>query len=258
MKNIFTITIGCFSLIVISLMFIIQADAKIDPETIAGLWVFNEGSGKVAEDSSGNGYDGELKKNPKWADGKYKKGLEFFGGNYVELLDSAEGLPFGGVEPFSVTAWVKNSAGGTIIGKFNGGVIGAYIVAVSGGGTVTFHREVAPWGLTGTKALPKDEFGHVAATYDGSDMKIYIDGELDSEHARAAQNTDTVTPVLIGARFTGGNPSNFFTGVLDEVALFSVALSEDDIKVAMRGLSPDSAVFHANKVTTTWASIKVQ
>jgi hypothetical protein len=248
--------IGYFSVIAMSLIFIMLVDAKIDPESIAGLWIFNEGSGKVTEDSSGNGYDGELKGNPTWTDGKYNAGLEFHGGNYVELRDSAAGLPFGGVEPFSVTAWVKNQGGGTIIGKFNGGIIGAYIVIVSGGGTVTFHREVAPWGLAGTKALPDDEFGHVAATYDGSEMKIYINGELDSKQDRGAQNTDTVTPVLIGARFTGGNPSDFFTGVLDEVALFNIALSQDDIKVAMRGLSPESAVFHTDKVTTTWARVR--
>jgi len=252
------LTIVYVSFMVISLIFTTQGDAKIDPESIAGLWIFNEGTGKVVEDSSGNGYDGELKKNPTWADGKYGKGLEFHGGNYVELQDSSAGLPFGGVEPFSITAWVKNIGGGTIIGKFNGGVIGAYILVVSGGGTVTFHREVAPWGLGGAKALPKGEFGHVAATYDGSDMKIYIDGELDAKQGRAAQNTDTVTPVLIGARFTGGAPSNFFTGILDEVALFNVALTPDDIKVAMRGLSPESAVFAAGKLTTTWASIKAQ
>ena len=248
------LTIVCFSLMVIGPMFTSRSETKIDPKFIAGLWLFNEGSGKAAEDSSGNGYDGELKKNPTWADGKYNKGLEFNGGNYVELRDSALGLPFGGVEPFSITAWVKNRGGGTIIGKFNGGVIGAYILVVSG--TVTFHREVAPWGLAGTKTLPVDEFAHVAATYDGSNMKIYIDGALDAKQARGAQNTDTVTPVLIGARFTGGNPSEFFKGVLDEVALFNVALSQDDIKLAMRGLSPESAVFPAGKLTTTWSSIK--
>ena len=255
MKSIIAkLTILYFSLIFIGLVFTSQGETKIDPESIAGLWLFNEGSGQVAEDGSGNGYDGELKKNPSWVDGKYAKGLDFNGGNYVELRDSALGLPFGGVEPFSITAWVKIRSGGTVIGKFNGGVIGAYILIV--GGTVTFHREVAPWGLAGTKTIPVNEFTHVAATYDGSDMKIYVNGDLDIKQARGAQNTDTVTPVLIGARFTGGNPSDFFNGVLDEVALFNVALSQDDVKLAMRGLSPESAVFPAGKLTTTWASIK--
>ncbi|MFQ6040153.1 MAG: LamG domain-containing protein [Candidatus Poribacteria bacterium] len=254
-KAVSRLTIICISLTFISLMFTTKVDAKIEPESIAGLWLFDEGKGKVAKDISGNGYDGELKKNPLWVDGRFGKALEFNGGNYVELKDSSAGLPFGGVEPFSITAWVKNRGGGTVIGKFNGGVIGAYILVISGGGTVTFHREVAPWGLSGSKTIPPDEFGHVAATYDGVEMKIYVNGELDVKQARPAQNTDTVTPVLIGARFTGGNPSNFFNGVLDEVALFNVALTKDDIKAAMRSLSP-SAVSLSGKIALTWGSIK--
>ncbi|MDE0555538.1 MAG: hypothetical protein OXI24_15055 [Candidatus Poribacteria bacterium] len=35
--------------------------AKIDPKTVVGIWLFDEGNGKVAEDLSGNGHDGELK-----------------------------------------------------------------------------------------------------------------------------------------------------------------------------------------------------
>ena len=48
-----------------------QSDAKIDPKSAAGVWLFDEGSGKVAFDSSDNGYDGKLMGNPKWVDGKF-------------------------------------------------------------------------------------------------------------------------------------------------------------------------------------------
>ena len=232
------------------------ASAQIDPASIAGLWLFDEGQGDTAQDSSGNGFDGELNKSPLWVDGKFGSALEFKGVSYVELIDSAAGLPFGGAEPFSVTAWVANQGGGTIIGKFNGGVIGAYIVTVSGGGTVNFHREVAPWGLSGTKALSAGEFGHVAATYDGSEMMIYVDGELDVKQDRPAQNTDLATPVLIGARFTGGAPSDFMNGVLDEVALFNVALTEDQIQTVMKGLGRPEAVRASGKLAATWAELR--
>ena len=246
----------CISFIVISLILAGVSNAEIDPKTAAGIWLFDKGKGGIAEDSSENSYDGELKKNPVWVSGKFGTALEFNGSNYVELRNSDEGLPFGGTEPFTITAWVKNQNGGTVIGKFNGGVIGAYIVVISGGGTVTFHRETAPWGLSGTEALPQGKWGHVAATYDGAKMKIYVDGKLDAEQDRGAQNTDTATPVLIGARYTGGAPSEFFNGVLDEVALFNVALTKDEIKLVMDGLSPDSAVSPYGKSATTWASIK--
>jgi len=251
------LTIVYVSLLAICLLFTGQSEGEIDPESIAAAWLFDEGKGKVAKDISGNDYDGELKKNPLWVDGKFNSALEFSGGNYVEILDSSENLPFGASEPFTITAWVKNQGGGTVIGKFNGGVIGAYIVIVSGGGTVTFHRETAPWGLSGTKAVPQGKFGHVAATYDGAEMRIYVDGELDAKQDRGPQNTDSATPVLIGARFTGGAPSDFFAGTLDEVALFNVALSEEDIKSVMKnGLSPESAVSPSGKLTTTWGLLR--
>ena len=247
---------SCF---IVALGFVLMACtayADIDPATIVGAWLFDEGRGDLAEDASKGGHNGKLEKNPTWVDGRFGEALEFNGGNYVELEDAAPDLHFGGVEPFTVSAWVNPNPGGTVIGKFNGGVIGAYILVVQG--SVTFHREVAPWGLNSTKNVPQGDFSHVAATYDGEEMRIYIDGDPAGEQPRGAQNTDAVTPVLIGARFTGGAPSNFFTGVIDEVILFNVALSEADVQTVMRGAAPflGLAVNPKGKLTTAWAAVK--
>ncbi len=231
----------CTMSIVIGLLCPSHSSAQVNPESIAGLWLLDEGSGTIARDSSGHAYHADLKGNPAWVKGKFGRALEFEGSSYLEIRDSARNLAFGGVSPFSITAWVKNQAGGTIMGKFNGGVIGAYIVQVSGGGTISFHREVDPWAYDGTKALPSNDFGHVAVTYDGAKMKIYVNGVFDAEQDRGAQNTDTATPVLIGARMTQGVPSEFFTGVLDEVAIFNVALTEEQIKAVMKGLATTEA-----------------
>lgn len=250
------ITTICLGLMIAGLFFATPSEAEIDPNSIVGLWLFDEGKGNEAEDSSGNNYHGDLEGDPTWVEGQFGTALEFHGVEYVELQNSAANLPFGATDPFTVTAWVKNQGGGTIIGKFNGGVIGAYIVTISGGGTVTFHREVDPWGLSGTRSVRAGEFGHIAATYDGTEMKIYVNGELDVTQNRPAQNTDVVTPVLIGARFTGGKPSDFFSGALDEVALFNVALTEEQIQEVMEGLAPPEAVSASGKLASTWGSIK--
>jgi hypothetical protein len=231
----------CIMSIVISLLCASHGSAQVNPESIAGCWLMDEGSGTVAKDSSGHGYHADLKGSPTWVKGKFGRALEFNGASYLEIRDSAQNLAFGGVSPFSITAWVKYQAGGTLMGKFNGGVIGAYIVEIGGGGTVSFHREVAPWAYSGTKTLPGNDFGHVAVTYDGAKMRIYVNGVFDADQDRGAQNTDTATPVLIGARMTGGVPSNFFSGVLDEVAIFNVALTEDQIKAVMKGLATTEA-----------------
>lgn len=226
---------------VVGLLCLSHSSAQVDPDTIVGVWLFNEGSGSIAKDNSGHGYDADLRANPAWVAGRYGSALEFNGASYLEIRQSSENLPFGGAAPFSITAWVKNQGGGTIVSKFNAGVIGAYILSIGGGGTVTFHREVAPWAYSGSLTLPANEFGHVAVTYDGAVMRIYVNGVPDAEQERGAQNTDTVTPVLIGAQLTGGVPSGFFYGVLDEVALFDVALTMEEIGAVMRGLASSKA-----------------
>jgi len=227
-----------------------------------GFWLFDEASGNIARDNSGHGYDADLKENPAWIEGKFRHALEFQGESYLEIRNSSQNMAFGGSAPFSITAWVKNQGGGTVIGKFNGGIIGAYILAINGDGTITFHREVDPWTFSGTKALPDNEFGHVAVTYDGAEMKIYVNGEFDSRQDRGPQNTDTLTPVLIGARFTNNEPSEFFNGVLDEVAIFNVALTEQQIRDVMYGLSfpkasnpnpADGAFFEDTWVSLSWS-----
>jgi hypothetical protein len=250
---------ACIVFIIMVLFCTSQSNGQVDSKSVVGYWLFDEGSGSITKDSSGHGYDADLKENPLWVEGKFHNALEFQGQSYLEIRNSSQNLSFGGSATFSITAWVKNQGGGTIIGKFNGSIIGAYILTVNGDGTVTFHREVDPWTFTGSKSLPDDEFGHVAVTYDGAEMKIYVNGEFDSSQDRGPQNTDTATPVLIGARFTNNEPSEFFNGVLDDVALFNVALTEQQIRDVMFGLSfpkasspePEDGAFHKD----TWVSL---
>jgi len=202
---------ACIIFIITGLLCTSHSNGQVDPKSVVAFWLFDEASGNIARDNSGHGYDADLKENPAWVEGKFRHALEFQGENYLEIRNSSQNLPFGGSSPFSITAWVKNQGGGTVIGKFNGGIIGAYILTISGGGTVSFHREVAPWSFSGSMALPDNDFGHVAVTYDGAEMKIYINGEFDSRQERGPQNTDTATPVLIGARFTNNEPSESLT-----------------------------------------------
>ena len=65
------------------LLFAVSSEAKIDPKTIAGMWLFDEDEDDIAEDSSGNGNDGKLINGPEWDDGKFGSALEFDGGIVV-------------------------------------------------------------------------------------------------------------------------------------------------------------------------------
>ena len=86
MKLLARLSLVCASLIVMSLWFTGQSLAKIDPKSLVGLWLLNEGKGDQAKDSSEKGNDGTLTNGPKWAAGKFGKALEFSGANqYVRI-----------------------------------------------------------------------------------------------------------------------------------------------------------------------------
>jgi hypothetical protein len=76
--------------------------AKIDPKTVIGIWLFDDGAGNVAEDSSGNGNDGTLN-GPTWTSGgKFDGALEFDGaGSYIEFA-TGESMK---TPHFTIMAW---------------------------------------------------------------------------------------------------------------------------------------------------------
>ena len=78
------------------------SEAKIDPETAVGVWLFDEGAGNDTKDSSGKGHDGQIT-GAKWKNGKFGKGLEFNGGQWVEIKSTPE-LQAG--KQLTMMAWV--------------------------------------------------------------------------------------------------------------------------------------------------------
>jgi hypothetical protein len=79
--------------------------------------------------------------------------------------------------------------------------------------------------LVSTKRLEAGTWYHVVATYDGAIASLYINGTLDSSGPAPASQLSSVGPWSIGRRADG-----FFSdAVIDEVALYPVALSADQV-----------------------------
>ena len=71
--------------------------------------------------------------------------------------------------------------------------------------------------------LPTDRFTHVAATYDGQHLRVYVDGEQMGEQAAPGaltRITDPSSALTVGADRNG---LNGFIGAIDEVRISSVA-----------------------------------
>ena len=81
-----------------------SSSARIDPELAVGIWLFNEGTGITAKDSSANHNDGTLENGPKWIEGELGKALEFDGkDNYVQVPDT-DSLDI--TDKITVVGWV--------------------------------------------------------------------------------------------------------------------------------------------------------
>ena len=91
------------SLILIALFF--SVSFAVNPEAIVGIWLFDEGKGDVAADSSQHKRDGQRMDGAEWVKGKFGSALDFSASqaSRVDVPDE----PVLDLITFSITAWVK-------------------------------------------------------------------------------------------------------------------------------------------------------
>ena len=239
--------------------------AKIDPESITGMWLFDEGKGGVATDSSGNGNDGEIH-GAKWVDGKFGKALEFDGAsNWVEVPHSNT-VGFKAGVSFTIICHFKGPrVAGALVGKnyedtsqvlpwyllWNGGADNKVTLYLRDSASTSFRAD-------GTTEIGDDKWHFVTAIADADTGKssIWIDGKMEAE---ADFNTKDGYGTGEGVFHIARHYDRYTEGIIDDVALFNVALEEEDIKFLMdNGVETAAAVEPVNKLATTWGKIKQQ
>ena len=191
-------------------------------------WTFNEGSGDVVRDRSGNGNDGKI-----------------FGARRVKL-GRGQALSFDGVDDYvdcgagpsleitghvSLQAWIKPTdmgwAGAAVVGKsYN-----QYQLLYSTRGLCWWY--VGSGSHSVGNKLPLHEWWHVTGTYDGDRRRIYINGRL-------AGSKKSPAPKGKGGHFFMGAVGNkFFQGQVDNVRVYDRALAEEEIVAGFKREAPD-------------------
>jgi hypothetical protein len=258
----------CIGLVAISLMFVGTSHAKLSGAV--AIYLLDDGSGKVASDSSGNGNDGSLIGDPKWVDGKFGKALSLSGqADYVVIPDSDSLDP---KDAITLLAWVypTNLTNGVegIIAKwgFSGGDYRSYLLATSDTNNgVRFQLSPDGTGakekvLFSTIGLEMNKWTHIACTYDGSIMRAYFNGVEQGNMAYNQGIFAGTSKVDIGTLNEDPGANRVFDGMIDDVGILNIALTKDQISNIMNtGLGDTVAsVSSLDKLAKTWGNIKSQ
>ena len=91
-------------------------------------------------------------------------------------------------------------------------------------------NDISGW-LYATETVTDGKWHHIAATYDGSNERIYVDGKLEGTIAYSGTIDTTGDPMYIGVR--GGSAQKYFSGVIDEVRIWNVAHTTQQIRESM-------------------------
>ena len=264
-----------FSLLLTAFWYINVADAKLDEKTIAGMWTFEEGKGDTTEDLSGNETVSTFVGDLKWVKAKFGGGLEFDGADtWIRIgedkqPDSWPALDFKESKGFSIHAWVFSAVepvGKCVIWKGRGcSTWSQYLLGTgaheNGDGRVnkaSFHIRAGNGGARQEvlgDPLPEKEWVHLVGVWDGAKAHIYVNGKLQNSADAAGPPWASDEAVYIGAD-PGCNKRCQWNGIMDEVAIFNVALSEDEVKSLGNGIEGALAVDAAGKTTTTWGKLK--
>jgi PKD repeat protein len=215
---------------------------------LVGYWNFDEGSGNILHDSSGNGNDGTVHGNPVWTTGKFGNAINFDGiDDWVDCGNDASLSPLTAI---TLAAWYKPtiswSGGGPdpIIDKpinsNDWNELYQYHLSVCGDlypGPIANHLGISLYiDIDGSYKLIKspenmvsfNQWSFIVATYDGTTMKMYIDNELISSIPVSGTMTNYNQNLRI-AKYKGGSEEIFLPGVIDEIRIYNRALTADEI-----------------------------
>jgi hypothetical protein len=207
-----------------------------------GVWLMDEGSGTMIVDGSGLGNNGTLSGTPTWVTGVNGNAIHFNGTtDYARVANSSTLNPTGSI---SLAAWIRPEKLATqyIIKKGNLGTTDGYELSLSASGTVFFRLDQASnlntYRVDSISHYPTNgtTWMHVAATYDGTTMRVYINGVLEASVSGPAAIGANSQPLAIGTQSDG--TAGFFGGAIDEAHVWGRTLSDAEIAALAGSVGP--------------------
>ena len=218
-----------------------------------GWWKMDENTGTSSTtDSSGNGLTGSIT-GPVWNTGKYGSSLSFDGSDDYVYASDNDILDITGT--LTVSAWIKRGTDQDdfehiVIKKADsgwGGFFGAYRLALTSGDNVRF--EIGSSGnafcfsgcdneITSNSSIPIDgNWYHLAGTFDGSSLRVYINGVLDNSKS-SGTSTIGATGFELSLGTNDDTGTEDFSGNIDDVRIYNYARTPKQVVEDMNAGHP--------------------
>ncbi|HXU81714.1 MAG TPA: LamG domain-containing protein [Polyangia bacterium] len=219
---------------------------------LLGYWALDDGAGSTTHDGSGQGRDGQvegLTEGVAFVAGRVGGALSFPGGSSASIgVRIPYSTEIDELRAFTIAAWfrlasvpgfgMQRSVISRQLGRTTGEVFnltcnnGDVVVYIPGsGGQINFEARAKGAAVLGA-------WTHGAATYDGRTLRLYVNGREAAASSFADRLVSSVgTPVYIGTNKNTTN-SEPFHGLIDEVALYSYALSPAAVAQLAADASP--------------------
>jgi hypothetical protein len=206
--------------------------AESAPAGLVAAYGFSEGAGSTFSDASGNGNGGTISGASWSAQGRFGNALSFDGSDDMATvadsasLDLTTGMTLQAwVNPVTLSSWrtivVKEMPGNLVYGLYANSSTSRPVGEVR---TSTLRAAY------GTAQLPLNSWSHLATTYDGANLRFYLNGALVRTTSATGNITVSGSPLRIGATTVWGE---HFRGLIDEVRIYNRALSLAEIQADM-------------------------
>ena len=217
-------------------------DAHQNPSTfgnaelggMVGWWKFDETDGTTVKDYSGGNHNGTVVGNAQWAKGKLAGAIQLDGARSFVRVANSQAFNMGGA--MTIASWVN-------------------IHSIPSPWAAIVTKGDSAWRLSMVQQEPKFHFSfnnfdekalansatpvslnqwhHVAAVYDGSKMKVFVDGQLDATGEWTGGIASNKADVLIGEN--AERKGRCFDGLVDDLRIYNYALPESQIKALAAG-----------------------